>query len=125
MLIVNRGAPASLFRNLGLKTGFGHVPMGNWLKVELRDAGGNVSAIGARISVKTGNLTQNETVAIGGGHASGQSGFSHFGLGVAERASVRVRWPDGAWSHAYRAFANHHIVITRDAAEPMMWFPPQ
>jgi hypothetical protein len=133
LLVVNRGEPTSLFRNLGRRakpeTDTG--PMGNFLAIELRDeTGANLSAIGARISVKTGNLTQNQTVAVGGGHASGQAGFAHFGLGVAERASVRVQWPAGEngeaeWSHAYRAFADHHIVITRGAAEPLMWFPPQ
>ncbi len=94
LLVVNRGAPASLFRNRGLKTDFGHAPMGNWLKVELRDDAGNISAVGARISVKTGNLTQNETVAIGGGHASGQSGLHPFRSGrgrtrVSSRAVAR------------------------------------
>ncbi|MEL6750654.1 MAG: CRTAC1 family protein [Pseudomonadota bacterium] len=132
LLVVNRGAPVSLFRNAGrVAEGSRALPMGNFLAIELRDkTGANISAVGARISVKTGNLTQNQTVAIGGGHASGQSGFQHFGLGVAERASVRVQWPataDGEreWSHAYRAFANSHIVITKGAAEPMMWFPPE
>ena len=34
-------------------------------------------------------------LTIGGGHAGGQQGWLHFGLGDAERAEVRVQWPDG------------------------------
>ena len=33
-------------------------------------------------------------MTVGGGHGGGLGGF-HVGLGEAERAEVRVRWPDG------------------------------
>ena len=32
---------------------------------------------------------------VGGGHAGGQLGWAHFGLGPANAAEVRVLWPDG------------------------------
>jgi hypothetical protein len=35
---------------------------------------------------------------VGGGHASGDAGPLHFGLGAAEAAEVRVIWPGGAVS---------------------------
>ena len=47
-----------------------------------------------------GKIQQRE-ITSGGGHASGQLGFWHFGLGVAQEAEVRVTWPDGTqgdWS---------------------------
>jgi len=124
LLVVNRGDNASLFRNLGARTAWGNRPMGNWLRIELQNGKVNPAGVGAKIVVKTGNLSQSRTVQIGGGHASGQTGFAHFGLGVAERASVRIRWPDGSWSHQYRVFANHFVVIPKDRPDALYWYPP-
>jgi hypothetical protein len=124
LLVVNRGSNVSLFRNLGERRDWGYRPMGNWLKVELQNGEVNRNAVGGKISVKTGNLSQNRTIQIGGGHASGQAGFIHFGLGAAERAVVRVQWPDGDWSHAYQVFANHHVVIEKGKAAAQYWFAP-
>ncbi len=123
LLVVNRMGPASLFRNRGAKVDWGYRPMGNWVSIELRNGEVNRNAIGARITVKTGNHSQTRTVQIGGGHASGQVGFVHFGVGVAERASVRIQWPDGDWSHEYRVFANNFAVIERGKDEASYWYP--
>ena len=122
LLTINRKQNVSLFRNLGSQTQWGHRPMGNWIKIELHNGETNPMAIGATISVKTGNHSQARTIYIGGGHASGQVGFAHFGLGVAERATIRVQWPDGDWSHPYKVFANHHVVIKRGEEIPAYWY---
>lgn len=124
LVVVNRNGPASLFRNQGAATDWGYAPLGNWLEIELLQDGGNALGVGARISVKIGNRTLNRTVQVGGGHASDHLGFVHFGIGTAERAEIRVRWPDGEWSHAYRVFANNFVQIERGAAEARYWFPP-
>lgn len=123
LLVVNRKANVSLFRNQGAKTSWGYRGMGNWLGIELDNGSSNRSAIGAVISVKSGNLVQTRTVQIGGGHASGQSGFSHFGLGVAERATIRIQWPDGTKSAEYRALAGNFIVIRKSSNLPLYWYP--
>lgn len=125
MLVVNRKTNVNLFINEGAKTDWGHRPMGNWIKIELDNGEINTDAIGAKISVKTGNLNQNKTVQIGGGHASGQLGFNHFGLGVAERATIRVQWPNGDWSHPYKVFANNHVIIKRDNPSANYWYPAE
>ncbi len=125
MLVVNRKTNVNLFLNEGAKTDWGHRPMGNWIKIELDNGAINKDAIGAKISVKTGNLTQNKTIQIGGGHASGQLGFNHFGLGVAERATIRVQWPNGDWSHPYKVFANNHVIIERDSPVANYWYPAE
>ena len=125
MLVINRKTNVNLFINEGAKTDWGHRPMGNWIKIELDNGAINKDAIGAKISVKTGNLTQNKTVQIGGGHASGQLGFNHFGLGVAERATIRVQWPNGDWSHPYKVFANNHVIIERDSPNANYWYPAE
>jgi enediyne biosynthesis protein E4 len=123
LLVVNREHPASLFRNLGAATEWGHRPLGNWVKIELDNGKINPSAVGSLISVRTGTRTQTRRIQIGGGHASGQTGFVHLGLGVSERATIRVQWPDGEWSHPYRVFANQHVRIIRGEANARYWYP--
>lgn len=122
LLVINREHRASLFRNLGAATDWGHRPLGNWVKVELDNGAVNPAAIGALISVRTGTRTQTRRLQVGGGHASGQSGFAHVGLGVSERATIRVQWPDGEWSHPYRVFANQHVRIIRGEANARYWY---
>jgi enediyne biosynthesis protein E4 len=53
-------------------------------------------AIGARVKIVAGGMTQTEEVRSGGSYIS-QSDFRlHFGLGSAEKIeSLEVRWPSG------------------------------
>lgn len=123
LVVVNRGDPVSLFRNLGA-AGPGKIrPLGNWLAVRLDHPAPNRNAIGATVSVKIGNRSISRKISVGGGHASGALGWVHVGLGTAERAEIRVQWPDGFWSHPYRVFANQFVVIKRDAADASYWYP--
>ena len=115
LLVVNREANVSLFRNMGVATDWGHKTLGNWVEIKLQDENGNSAGVGSRLLVKTGTVSMNRTIGIGGGHASGHSGPIHFGLGQIDRASVRVQWPDGSWSADYTFLANTHVVIKRGA----------
>jgi len=124
LLVMHRGAPVSLFRNLGAGDGKGGVlPPGNFLEIRLAEPGPNRDAVGAHIAIKTGTRTQMRNVQIGGGDASGHLGWVHVGLGTAERAEIRVQWPDGEWSYPYRAFANQFIVVDRTKPQPDYWYP--
>lgn len=123
LVVVNREAPTSVFRNRGGRTQWGTRPMGNWLQIELQQEGTNRNAVGATILVKSGNATRLRKVQVGGGHASSHAGFVHVGTGVAERAQIRVQWPDGEWSPAYRVFANNFVVIKRGQSEAHYWYP--
>lgn len=123
LIVINRKAPASLFRNLGGDAPNGPRLMGNWVQIELQQDGPNPNAVGATISIKSGNNNRIRKINIGGGHASGSLGFVHAGLGVAERAGIRVKWPDGSWSSTYRVFANQFVVIKKDDNIPKYWFP--
>ena len=110
IVVVNRNDNVSLFQNRSAIGGDNRTrPMGNWLQIAFLQSGINRNAIGAKISVKSGNTTRSRTVQVGGGHASGHAGFVHVGLGVAERANIRIQWPDGQWSANYRAFANNFL----------------
>ncbi|WP_306257972.1 CRTAC1 family protein [Pararhizobium sp. IMCC21322] len=125
LVVVNREAPVSLFQNRGAHTEFGPRPMGNWLQIELRQRGANRDAVGATINVKSGNDTRVRKVQVGGGHASGHLGFIHVGTGVAERAEIRIKWPDGEWSAPYRVFANNFVVIEKGSDVVQYWYPPE
>jgi hypothetical protein len=123
LLVVNRGAQASLFRNLGAKVESGPpAPMGNWSEIRLVQPNPNRNAVGAKLAVKIGTRTLYRTIQIGGGDASGHAGWVHVGLGTAERAEIRVKWPDGEWSHPYRVFANQFVVVDRGKSQAAYWY---
>ena len=126
ILQVNRGSNVSLYRNLGAKNGDGPpLPMGNWSEIKLIEPNPNRNAVGARITIRTGTRSQTRFVDVGGGDASGHAGFIHVGLGTAERAEIRVQWPDGDASPSYRVFANQFVVIDRTKPQAAYWYPPR
>lgn len=55
----------------------------------------NRNAVGAWVELRSEAGVQAQEVTVGGGHAGGQALPLHFGLGRADRAEVRVIWPDG------------------------------
>ena len=65
-----------------------------------------------------------DVIVIGGGHAGGQLGWTHFGLGPADGADVRVQWPDGE-TGAWQSVRSGFVTIERGAAEPEPWHPPE
>lgn len=69
---------------------------GNFVQISLHGgAGTNRSAIGARVSVTAGGVTQTKEVGGGHGHYGMQDDLTlHFGLGAACDAEVTVRWPN-------------------------------
>ena len=89
LVVVNRHEGAELWRNSG--EGLGH-----WVQIALHQDGANRDGIGAWIELRTGDKVQTREITSGGGHASGQLGWWHFGLGAADKAEVRVIWPDGS-----------------------------
>ena len=95
LVVVNRAEPVSVYRNAGAGDAAGSAPMGNFVAVRLHQAPPNVDAIGAWLDVQIAGRTLSREITVGGGHAGGQLGWHHFGLGDAETAEVRVQWPDG------------------------------
>jgi hypothetical protein len=95
--------------------------MGNWLSFRLHEPAPNVDAIGAWVEVHIGERTQVHEVAVGGGHAGGQLGWLHFGIGDADRADVRVQWPDGETGPWMTLDAGEFAIIERGATEPTPW----
>ena len=70
--------------------------LGHWLQLALHDAGPNRDGIGAFIEVRHGGVVEQREITSGGGHAGGQLGWWHFGIGSDTQAEVRVLWADGA-----------------------------
>jgi hypothetical protein len=120
---VNYGAPVKVWRNVGSGDAAKPARMGNWLSVEATQTGPNRDAIGGWIEVKVGATTMRRELTIGGGHASGELGWTGFGLGSSANAQVRVRWPDGVAGPWINAIANQHVVIDRGATEAQTWTP--
>ncbi len=126
IVVVNRENNAELWRSLGAGETEEGVPrpMGGWTMLRLVQPGANPHGIGAWVEVKTGAHIQRREVTIGGGHAGGEAGWIHFGVGTSERVEVRVQWPDGTWGPWLRGFANQFMVVERDRDRPFYWQPP-
>jgi hypothetical protein len=96
LVVVNRNEGAEVWRNAG--AGIKGEPLGHWLQLALHQDGANRDAIGAWIEVRVAGHVQRREITVGGGHAGGQLGWRHFGLGAETGAEVRVIWPDGTAS---------------------------
>jgi enediyne biosynthesis protein E4 len=116
LLVVNRWETAQVWRNVTEKPR-------QALMLRLSQEGPNVNAIGAFIEVKTTDRVQRREITSGGGHVSGQSGWIHFGIGDAEEAEVRVRWPGSGWSEPQPLKAGSFAILERGAAAPQPWQP--
>ncbi len=123
LVVVNLRENVKIWRNAGAGTADHPKPMGNWLALRLRQPGGNRDGIGAWIEVRAGSRTLRRDITVGGGHAGGQLGWIHFGLGAARDALVRVQWPDGQWGPWVRVPANQFVHLDRGARQPVLWRP--
>jgi hypothetical protein len=95
LVTVAREAPARVWRNIGSGSGLEPAPMGHFVSLRLRQPPPNTGAVGAWIEVDAGPVSVVREVVVGGGHAGGDATWVHVGIGDAERARVRVTWPDG------------------------------
>jgi hypothetical protein len=71
-------------------------PANHWIVVKLVGTTSNRSAIGARVRVVTGSVTQMLEVHGGGSYISQDDLRVHAGVGAAARIDrLEVRWPNG------------------------------
>jgi len=90
--------------------------------LQASEDGPNRNAIGGWIEVKVGDRVQRRELTVGGGHASGQLTWVHFGLGPALEAEARVIWPDGS-ADAWRPLAADGYYWLRRGQAPAPWRP--
>ena len=68
----------------------------NYLQIRLTATNGSTDAIGARVKITTGTLTQTREVRSGDGYLSQQDLILHFGIGDHEQVdSIEVLWQRG------------------------------
>jgi hypothetical protein len=116
LVIVDRVANVRVYRNLGSGTEDAPQLIGNWVNIELRDAGTNREAIGAWLEVRVNGAIQQRERTVGGGHVSGDLLPVHFGLGQSTSADVRITWPDGTQGDWQPVTSNHTYLIARNAS---------
>lgn len=107
LVVVERREPVKIWRNTGPEEG------GNWVAVEPVQDGPNVDAIGSWVEIRVGSATLRSEVVIGGGHAGGELGPVHFGVGHADSLEIRVIWPDGKESSWHEVAANQIVEVDR------------
>ena len=110
---VHRDENVSVRRNVGNGDADLAVPLGHWLAVKLEQTGPNRDAVGAWIDVESDGQRTVREITVGGGHASGELGPVHFGLGKRTAARVRVLWPDGIQGPWHEVEADQSITIDR------------
>lgn len=88
IVVVHRWENAQLLRNTSTNAG-------HWVELSLEQDGANRNAIGAWVEVRCNGTVMRREITVGGGHAGGQAGWIHFGLGDATAADIRLLWPDG------------------------------
>jgi len=97
--IDNDGALEILSNNQGEAPSLLHLtsrPPGNWVLLKLIGTTSNRSAIGARVRLTAGGMTQTAEVRSGGSYLSQSDLRLHFGLGTATRIDrVEIDWPSG------------------------------
>ena len=124
LVVVHRRQNIALWRNVGNGTGDEPSAIGNWIAVRVRQPAPNTDAIGAWVEIRADERTSVRELTVGGGHASGQLGWLHTGLGDADAAEVRVQWPDGETGPWISVDADQFVTIERGAGEAIPWSPP-
>jgi hypothetical protein len=125
LVVVNRSENVGLWRNVGTGDADRPESMGRWVAVRLSQDGPNPDAVGAWMEVTAGDRTVVREITVGGGHAGGQAGWLHAGLGDADAAEIRIQWPDGEVGPWTEVSADQFVTIRRGATEADPWQPPE
>ena len=89
IVVTNSNTPPRLLRNDGGNRQ-------NWLQIRLAATKGSTDAIGTRVKITTGKLTQTREVQSGDGYLSQRDLTLHFGIGDYEQVdSIEVQWQSG------------------------------
>lgn len=95
----NDGAVEIIVNNIG-QSPFYYVPArsgSNWIRLKLTGAQANRDAVGARVSVTAGGVTQTNEIRSGESYISTCDLRLHFGLGQAQiEDRLEIRWPRGS-----------------------------
>lgn len=96
----------------------------NFVSLRLEGVTANRSAIGARVTVTAGGITQTHDVEGGHGHYGAQNDLVQtFGLGTACEASVTIRWPNAALETQTFTLVPGHRYVVRQGEAPRLDVP--
>jgi hypothetical protein len=105
LLVTNNGGPVELLR--------GGATDNNAILLTLVGTKSNRSAIGARVTLTTGSVTQIREVKAGSSYLGQSELRIHAGIGTASRIDrVDVRWPSGSIESLQNVPANERVTIT-------------
>ncbi len=111
IIVTNSNTAPRLLRNDG----------GNrksWLQIRLTGTKGSTDAIGARVKVTTGKLTQTREVQSGDGYLSQRDLTLHFGIGDSEQVdSIEVQWQHGTKQVIKSVSANQVLSLEESSDE--------
>ena len=104
ILVTNWNQTVDLLRNEGGNRN-------NWIQIQAIGTQSNRSAIGARIKVVTGELTQYGEVKSSGSYLAFSDLRVHFGLKAAEKVDLlEIRWPSGIVDTTTNLPVNHQLI---------------
>jgi len=104
-LVLNINSRPRLLRNDGGNKN-------NWLMLALEGTNCNRDAIGARIRVTIGELTQTRDILSSSGYLSQSDYRAHFGLGVHKKADkIEISWPGGKKQILTNVIANQVLKV--------------
>ncbi|MCZ6677570.1 MAG: CRTAC1 family protein [Candidatus Poribacteria bacterium] len=111
LLVTNLNDAPDLLQNNGGN-------QGTWLTLRLVGTRSNRDAIGARVTVKTQNITQIREIRSGSSYLSQSDMRLHFGLGGYQQADrIEIRWPSGLKERLDGVQANQAITLVEGQVE--------
>jgi hypothetical protein len=109
LLVINLNDTPRLLRNDGGNKN-------NWLIIQARLPGGTSDAIGARVTVTVGSLTQLRDLIPVTGYLSQADPRCHFGLGNATKAdTIEIRWPNKQTTKLKDVKANQILNVIQES----------
>lgn len=89
----------------------------HWITLRLRQSGGNSRALGARVLVRSGPLTQIAQVGTGGSYLSQNHTDLHFGLkDQSSIDEITIFWPDGVVQRRTDIEPDRIVLLTHSAS---------
>ena len=85
---------------------------GHWISLKLVGTKSNRNAVGAKVSLTAGGLTQIDEVHSGDSYLSHSDWRLNFGLGAATTVDgVTIRWPSGAVEKLAKVPADQVVIL--------------
>ena len=109
-LLVQNGGPPVLLRNDGGNRN-------NWIGLQLAGAKSNRDAVGARVTIKAGDLTMVRQIVGGASYASAHDPRLILGIGRRTKVdSIEIRWPSGVVDQIKDATVGRYTTVRESQA---------